>query len=130
MNVPLSMGILQARILECAAMPFSRGSSQPRDRTQVSCIAGRFFSVWATREAPELFLKGFTYERPYQDSYELKAGIINRKDTKVGYSEKRMENYSAIRRKELLIHMIMWISLKNISLYERFHLCEILRQRD
>ena len=37
----LSMGILQARILEWVAMPSSRGSSQPRDRTQVSCIAGR-----------------------------------------------------------------------------------------
>ena len=37
-------GILQARILEWAAFPFSRGSSQPRDRTQVSHIAGRFFT--------------------------------------------------------------------------------------
>ena len=35
--------ILQARILEWITIPFSRGSSQPRDRTQVSCIAGRFF---------------------------------------------------------------------------------------
>ena len=37
-------GILQARILERVAFLFSRGSSQPRDRTQVSCIAGRFFT--------------------------------------------------------------------------------------
>ena len=37
-------GILQARILEWVAFPFSRGSSQPRDRTQVSHIAGRFFT--------------------------------------------------------------------------------------
>ena len=37
-------GILQARILEWVASPFSRGSSQPRDQTQVSCIAGRFFT--------------------------------------------------------------------------------------
>ena len=43
-------GILQARILEWAAIPFSRGSSQPRDWTCVSCIAG-FFTIWATREA-------------------------------------------------------------------------------
>ena len=35
-------GILQARILEWVAIPFSRGSSQPRDQTQVSLIAGRF----------------------------------------------------------------------------------------
>ena len=37
-------GILQARILEWVAFPFSRGSSQPRDQTQVSRIAGRFFT--------------------------------------------------------------------------------------
>ena len=44
-------GILQARTLERGAIPFPRGSSQPRDQTQVSPIAGRFFTVWATREA-------------------------------------------------------------------------------
>ena len=44
-------GILQARILEQVAIPFSKGSSQPRDQTQVSCIAGGFFTIWATREA-------------------------------------------------------------------------------
>ena len=41
-------GILQARILEWVAVPFSRGSSQPRDWTQVACIAGRFFTSWTT----------------------------------------------------------------------------------
>ena len=46
-------GILQARILEWVAFTFSRGSSPPRDQTQVSCIAGRFFTSWATKEAPE-----------------------------------------------------------------------------
>ena len=44
-------GILQARILEWVAIPFSRRSSQSRDQTLVSCIAGRFFTIWATREA-------------------------------------------------------------------------------
>ena len=44
-------GILQARILEWVAFSFSRGSFQPRDWTQVSHIAGRFFTRWATREA-------------------------------------------------------------------------------
>ena len=43
--------IFQARILEWVAISFSRGSSQPRDRTRVSCTAGRFFADWATREA-------------------------------------------------------------------------------
>ena len=46
-------GILQTRILEWVTFPFSRGSSQPRDGTQVSHIAGRFFTSWATREAQE-----------------------------------------------------------------------------
>ena len=48
---PLVYGILQTRILERIPLPFSRGSSQPRDRTQFFCIAGGFFTSWATREA-------------------------------------------------------------------------------
>ena len=44
-------GIFQARILEWVAISFSRGSSWPRDQTQVSHIAGRCFTLWATREA-------------------------------------------------------------------------------
>ena len=47
-------GIVQARILEWVAVLFSRGSSPPRDQTQVAHIAGGFFTVWATREAPNL----------------------------------------------------------------------------
>ena len=43
-------GILQARILEWVAIPFSRGPSQPRDWTHISCTAGRFCTNWATRE--------------------------------------------------------------------------------
>ena len=44
-------GILQARLLECVAIFSSRRSSPPRDWTWVSCIAGRFFTSWATKEA-------------------------------------------------------------------------------
>ena len=43
-------GIFQARVLEQFAISFSGGSSQPRDQTWVSCIIGRHFTVWATRE--------------------------------------------------------------------------------
>ena len=46
-------GILQARIPEWVAFPFSRGSSQPWDQTQVFRIAGEFFTSWATKEAQE-----------------------------------------------------------------------------
>ena len=50
-------GILQVRILKWVAISFSRGSSQPSNQTRVSCIAGRFFTTWAIREA--LWLSGF-----------------------------------------------------------------------
>ena len=63
-RAPLSMGILQARILEWLAVPFPRGSSQPRDRTQVSRIADGFFIVWPTREALNISNK-----LNYQDVY-------------------------------------------------------------
>ena len=46
-------GILQAGILEWEAIPFFRWSSKPRDQTQVSHIAGRFFTSWATTEVQE-----------------------------------------------------------------------------
>ena len=49
---PLSMEILQARILEWVAMPFSRGPSQPRDQAQVSHNAGGFFTVLSHQGSP------------------------------------------------------------------------------
>ena len=56
---PSVHGILQARILECVAVPFSRGFSWSRNQTRVSCIAGRFFIIWATRKAHLLHSKGY-----------------------------------------------------------------------
>ena len=58
-------GILQARVLEWVAISFSRASSWPRDRTQVSRIAGRRFNLWATREAPSIHL--LTFKNWYED---------------------------------------------------------------
>ena len=52
-------GILQERILEWVTLPFSNRSSQPRDWTQVSRIAGGFFAIWATREAVWSLLSWF-----------------------------------------------------------------------
>ena len=46
-------GILQASLMQWVAFPFSRVSSQSRDQPQVSCIAGGFFTSWATKEAQE-----------------------------------------------------------------------------
>ena len=52
-------GILQARMLEWVAIPFSRGSSWPRHRNRVACIAGRFFTVWATQTyLKDTFIQG------------------------------------------------------------------------
>ena len=48
-------GISQSRILKWVAISFSRGSSWSRDKTWVSCIAGRFFTDWATREAHSFY---------------------------------------------------------------------------
>ena len=54
----IALGIPQARKLEWVAFPFFKGSSQPKDRTQVSCIAGRFFTSWA-KVYVKSGLKGF-----------------------------------------------------------------------
>ena len=58
-------GILQVRILDRVAFPFSRGSFRPRGRTQVSCIAGGFFTSWVAREA-QLKERGQKYLEWYQ----------------------------------------------------------------
>ena len=68
-------GILQARILEWVAIGSCRESSQPRDQTQVSHIADRFFISWATREAHDaetcfqIFRKRITIISVYADTY-------------------------------------------------------------
>ena len=66
-------GILQARILEWVAILFARGSSQPRDQIQVSCTAGRFFTIWATWEALQDLLKQSL--APLQTSWVCRSGM-------------------------------------------------------
>jgi len=56
-------GTFQARVLEWGAISFSRGSFQPRDRTLVSCTAGRFFTDWAIGEAGNGKIIFFTWGR-------------------------------------------------------------------
>ena len=51
-------GILQARTLESVIIHFSRRSSRPRDQTWVSCIAGRFLTIWASRGNGKKILQG------------------------------------------------------------------------
>ena len=71
-------GILQARMTGWVAVPFSRESSQSRDRTQVSCIAGGFFTSWATREAQWLNNRQSVNNGGVMTlfSRELKAGLV------------------------------------------------------
>ena len=53
-------GILQTRILKWVTLPFSRGSSQPRNQIRISCIAGRCFTSWATM-GPQILKQKYTY---------------------------------------------------------------------
>ena len=91
-NLPGSSvhGILQARILEWVTVPFSRGSSQAGDQTQVSHVAGRYFNVWATREALKGTQKFLLALRPRAEAMiwkgqiqSFKAWVISR-DPKPG----------------------------------------------
>ena len=66
------MGILQARIVEWVAIPSSRGSSQPRDQTQVSGIIGRFFTSWGTRETQSYHMIQQFYFRKENKDNDLK----------------------------------------------------------
>ena len=107
----LSMGILQAKILEWIAMPSSKGSSQPRDLIQVSCIAGGLLTVWGTREAQEYWSGNpFSLQRNFstqelnwvllhcrQILYQLSRGEVHESES-VSYSV-----LCSSHRKELVI---------------------------
>ena len=67
-------GIFQSRVLEWIAISFSRGSSRPRNQTRVSCIAGRRFTIWATREAQRK--KGENTE-PNTYGFRLENALLN-----------------------------------------------------
>ena len=58
-------GISKTKILKWAAIPFSRGSSQPGDWTCASCIAGRFFTIWVTWEAFHIYISTHTHKHFY-----------------------------------------------------------------
>ena len=77
--LPCSMnsvhGILWTRILEWVAIPFSRGSSRPRDWARFSCIVDKFFTIWATREVPVALSKfslfGNHHHHPFSQFFHL-----------------------------------------------------------
>ena len=101
------MGILQARILEWVAMPFSRGSSQPRDQTQVSCTAGRFFTIWATREAHSSLSIHINRQRKPQTISQRRCTILVFYQNATTINEEKWEN--------ILLSRIWMLSLKTFG---------------
>ena len=81
-------GIFQARILDWVAISFSRGSSSPRHQTEVSCIAGGFFTNWATREAQLLHaghnfkVHVYWFTRSLTQPYEMGIKMVSFPDEK------------------------------------------------
>ena len=108
------MRILQARILEWVAYPFSRGSSQPRNQTRVSCIAGGFFNNWATREA-QMIWKGLMLDW-YASS--LSASLIRSTGTVL----------LSMNRASLHHHVLKWLSSGRVVLFVLFRWFYILEQ--
>ena len=72
-------GVLQARILEWVAFPFSRGSSQPRDWTQVSRIAGRFFTSWVTVKPKNTGMGSLSLLQGIFLTQESNQGLLHRR---------------------------------------------------
>ena len=92
-------GILQARILEWVAISFSRGSSRPRDRTQISHFAGRWL-LWATREAlPETYINQGKYNPNNPIIHVLCAHVL-----------KKSNNEPIINKPEVTL----WLIQKNL----------------
>ena len=85
------LGILQARIPEWIAMPFSRGSSPPRDQTLISCIVGRFFTIWATVKSKLTRMPMFISRRylqlfqkfPLPGGYQSNVGFLEGEDNRL-----------------------------------------------
>ena len=71
------MGILQARLLEWVATPSSRGSSQLRDRTQVFCIAGRFFTIYAPEKPKNIGVGSLSLHQGILLTQGLNQGLLH-----------------------------------------------------
>ena len=70
-------GVLQARILERIAIPFSRGSSQLRDRAMVSCITGRFFTIWTTENSHIISCRTYKVSAKSLQSFPTLCDLID-----------------------------------------------------
>ena len=96
-------GILQARILEWVVVPFSKGSSQSRDQSRVSCIVGGFFTSWATREAR---FKGSWHKKSAWIMFYCWTGQLGRKKR---LTMTKAEGFSVNHRKfSLFLYQLRW----------------------
>ena len=116
-------GILHARILEWVVIPFSKVSSQPTDWTQVSWIAGRFFTIWATRKA-HLCANGTQMMAHVKNSPELQSPRSNcllhhslSFPTDISKITEGKENYSFIPYVCFLLSHVFSITLSGITIY-------------
>ena len=98
-------GILQTRILEWVAFPFSREASQPRYRTQVSGIAGRFFTSWATGKPKNTRVGSLSLLQGIFPTQELNRGLLHCRQIlyQLSYQESPDIHYSSIYHYSLLI---------------------------
>ena len=96
-------GILQARVLEWVAFPFSRGSSQLRDWTQVSCIAGRFFTAEPQGKPKNIGV----------GSLSLLQGIFLTQESNQGLLHCGWILYQLSHQGNLVIYMFQCCSLKS-----------------
>ena len=122
----LSTGILQAsRILEWVAMPSSWESSQPRDQTQISRIAGRFFTIWATKEGPHILqhFKVWVSTRNRPKSLAQNRKIFKDFKTFPKYTRlapiNKMKNYKSLWSN---LTSLIWKALRNHQILVLCHL--------
>ena len=113
-------GILQAKILEWAAIFFSRGSSQPRDQTWVSCIAGRFFIIWATREFSSM--SPMSISKWIFSSVQFSHSVVSNSLQPHGLQHARLSSLSLTNSQSLLKLM----SIKSVMPSNHLILCRPL----
>ena len=97
------------RILECVAYPFSRGTSQPRNQSGVSCIAGEFFTSWATWEAHDwLLITPRGCRCAFCSSVYMFVGLLKKWPVSLGLFWKQKLEYLAILHSHPLMETISW----------------------
>ena len=127
----LSMGILQARILECVAMPSSRGSSQPRDQTQVSYIPGGFFTSEPPGKPKNTGVGSLSLLQENFLTQELNQGLLHCRQIlyQLGYQGSPCFHLYLVFTlfwliTETIFYLLnTWQSMKHYHIHLLFHLC-------